>query len=211
MIIVLSRSGIRYLLAAILCGVAGALCAPFSLKIEMAQSNPVVVVGLAELAALALACTGLIVMRPRLWSVDRLGVTRRRWIPTACVTVLSLVCPQLVLAGADVVALPAGTWPPSATTVLFLTGLGLLLAPYTGALRATGVVLTLYVGLVLASQISHDVRLWSPLVAVTWPTVSGAPLGKVVLAWIVAAAALVVQIRTLGSTMRTWRSELNAS
>jgi hypothetical protein len=210
-ILLASRAGGRYLAILAGMGVLCLLCSPYAFKIDMAAANPAVVVGIPELSAVLLICAGVIVLRPRLWIIDRLGVPARRWIPATSAALVTIGGPQLALAIAAAAQLRRETWPPSATTVLFLAGLTVLGAPFLGALRASSLMMASYFAVLLAAQLLPAIGEWSPLAVVSWPAVQQEIAGKVAFAAVVTGGALVVTVRTLGRTPRTWGRDFDTA
>ena len=110
-ILMSSRAGGRYLACLVGCGLVCALCSPYGLKIDWAANHPAVVMGVPELSATLLTSVGVIVLRPRMWIIDRLGTPRRRWIPSAGAALATIGGPQLALVLAAATAPRRDTWP----------------------------------------------------------------------------------------------------
>lgn len=210
-VLVRSRGGGRFLAGLGAACLIGVLASPYGVKVALSAQHPAVALSVPELCALLAAALGVIVLRPRLWVIDRLGVPARRWIPATGAAVAVLAGPQLVLALAAAVAMRRETWPPSATTVLFLAALAVLVAPVTGALRAASAMLLLYFAVVVVAQLSPAAGTVAPLAVVTSPEVEPVPAGKVALAAATAGLALAVTVRTLGRTPRTWGRDLDTA
>jgi hypothetical protein len=210
-ILMSSRAGGRYLACLVGCGLVCALCSPYGLKIDWAANHPAVVMGVPELCAILLISVGVIVLRPRMWIIDRLGIPQRRWIPSTGAALATMGGPQLALLLAATTAPRRDTWPLSATTMLFLAALAVLVAPFIGALRAGSLTLLLYFALTITAQLAPAIGACSPLAVINWPEIEPLPPGKIALAVATTVAALAVTIRTLGRTMRTWGRDLDTA
>ncbi|XVU26672.1 hypothetical protein ACQPZJ_06365 [Actinoplanes sp. CA-054009] len=198
-----SRNGSRFLTVwAVLLVAAGAL-SHRGLKVDFTQQYSPVVMTLPEFFAVVLTVLGLILLRPQLWILDRLGVPSRRWIPAMCAFAAGVAGPQVLLLGAYLIRLPPGEWSRSAMNVLVLTAVAFGAAPFVGAFAASGTVLVLYFSALCALQIEPALRSWSPL-AVETP---GA--GHWAVALLLAVGATGIVFRTLGRTRLTWGRDLD--
>ncbi|MEV6928977.1 hypothetical protein AB0M46_31410 [Dactylosporangium sp. NPDC051485] len=191
-----------FLVASAILGIASAIVSRRGFKIDFAQAYLPVTMRLPELGAVLLVSLGIVILRPRLWIIDRLGLPRRRWVPSAFALAAGFVGPQLILAAATLVAMPAGDYPRVAANVVFLTALAFCVAPYLGAFVASGLVLMLYFSLTIASQMEPAIASWSPL------AVSTDPGGRWTVATTAGLVAVVVTVSTLGRVRRTWGADL---
>jgi hypothetical protein len=202
-ILIASRSADRFAIAlAVLSPVAGVL-SHRGLKIDLTQQYAPAVMAVPELVAVLAACLGVLVLRPQLWVVDRLGVPSRRWIPSVAAVVAGALGPQLILVVAVLVALPPAQFTRCAANVLALTALAYLVSPFVGAFGSSGLILMLYFALTCAQQMEPAIGDWSPLV------ISTGGGGRWVVAVATTAVALVVTVRTLGRTRLTWGPDLD--
>src|SRR5262245_7265410 len=102
-----SRSGKLFLVTlGILCP-ASAIVSRRGFKIDLAQAYLPVTMRMPELGAVLLASLGIVILRPRMWLVDWLGVRGRRWVPSVCALAAGLGAPQIILAASVLVAMPA--------------------------------------------------------------------------------------------------------
>lgn len=187
----------------VLAGVAAGL-SRHAFVIWLAKRHDAALMTLPELAAVLVACLGVILLRPRMWIIDRMGVPTRRWLPSAIALGLGICGPQLVLVAALAARLGPSSWSRSAANLLFLTALAFVVSPFIGALAASGLTLLLYLTLVISAQLEPAVAAWSPV------AVSSQPSGR----WLIAAAATVavlVTTRTMGRTLRTWGRDLDTA
>jgi hypothetical protein len=206
-----SRAAGRYLGCVVAtCGVCF-LWSRYSFKIHWATDYPAVVLGIPDLSAILLTCLGMIILRPRMWIIDRLGTPTRRWIPSTGAAIAVIGGPQLGLAVAAAASLPEDTWLIRATTILFLGSLTVLVSPFVGALRAGSLSMFLYFAAAITTQLTPAVGAWSPIAIVTWPENRPVEVGKVAFALLTAAAALAVTAYTLGRTSRTWGQDLDTA
>jgi hypothetical protein len=205
-ILTASRSRSRCLASLAAAAAAAAAGAPYGFKLQFAVAHDPVVLAIPEMCAVLLAVGTLHLTRPRLWILERFGTTARRWV-SAAVAAAAVICgPQLVLGAAAAAGTPPGTWSHTATSMLFLAGIAVLAAPWLGTVRAAGLILLAYLVLTVAGQLSPVVLEWSPLATVNWPEAAPVPSGRVVVAGMTAAAALMVAVRTLGLSSATWKS-----
>jgi hypothetical protein len=198
-----SRSGASFVAALAIHLIAAASLSGRYLKISFTQQYPVTAMTVPELAAVLLACVGVMILRPQMWIIDRLGARSRRWVPSACALTMGVLGPQLVLAAAVLAQMPLDAWSRAAANVLFLASLAFLTSPFIGAFTAGGLVLMVYLGLVCALQMAPEIARWSPVVS------SEAPDGRWGLAALCALAAVLVTVHTLGRTHRTWGRDLD--
>lgn len=212
-ILLASRSGGRYFACLAALTLVSVTWSGHAFKIELSMGHPAVLMGIPEMCGVLLATVAVILLRPRMWIVDRLGVPSRRWIPSALMVVAGLAGPQIVIAAAALASLPSGTWLASATTVLFLSALAFLVSPFSGALVAASKNLMLYFTLMILAQLEPMIRMWSPLATVVWSasTVDHPPYGKALVATVTTVAASIVTVRTQGRTMRTWGRDLDTA
>jgi hypothetical protein len=202
-IIFRSRAGGWYATSFVLLALVSAVLSSRSLKINLTQQYPPIAMTMPELCAVILTSVGVVVLRPQLWIIDRLGVRARRWIPSVGAWALGLLGPQVVLTVSAGLGLPFDGWSRAAANTLVLGGGAYLVSPFIGPLAASGVVLMLYFGLMCALQMDPAIWPWSPLVCSTGPD------GKWIFAVAAVGASLLIVVRTLGSRMRVWARDID--
>lgn len=190
---ILATRSAHWALAALLCAAGlSALIGTHVLRVELAPARPEKL-PLAELCAIMAATMLAIITRPRLWEWDRAANSHRARTVAATVAATGIAFPAACVL-AVVPELPDGTpWNWVLANVLALSAALWLMAPFLGPLWSGLTTLLLW----LLCGVLHNVQ---PELTPYLPTSSYADAeGHWLFVAVLAAAALLVQVRTLGT------------